>query len=467
MLTPEPSVDDRPRSSTQDPRWILARRIARSPTFARSEQLPKLLLYVCKMAISDRVDEINEQRIGVDVFGRSPNYDSAADGIVRSHATRLRQRLERYFSGEGADEPLRIEIPRGSYVPRFYPVAPEENAAPEVALPTEGMTEVPEIAEEHRFVEKLSQEMPSQNRWFRQRWGTALMSFLSALTIAALVVAVVHHLRRDAALAAGRAESGQTPIERQFWNSLFPENGKTFIIPGDSGLVLYETVTNREVSLSDYLGGEYRDPSFAKNVHSEASAELTSDLASRRYTSIVDLGVSEQLSHLPQWSATRAATVFARDLRPADAAASNLILIGSRQANPWVSLVEPSLNFILVPDGRRGFQFLNRHPRAGELPIYTPQDEPGNLGASNVFGQVAYLPNPGGQGMILVLCGMWMSGTQSAAKFIANSAQFSEWLKFIANTDGSIPPFELLLSTKNLQGSATYTTIIAKRVRGK
>jgi hypothetical protein len=76
---------------------------------------------------------------------------------------------------------------------------------------------------------------------------------------------------------------------------------------------------------------------------------ITTDLASRRYTSFVDLGISSQLSHLPQWSHEHVETIFARDLRPSDANASNLILIGSRQANPWVSLIEPSMNFVLKP----------------------------------------------------------------------------------------------------------------------
>jgi hypothetical protein len=48
-----------------------------------------------------------------------------------------------------------------------------------------------------------------------------------------------------------------------------------------------------------------------------------------------------------------------------------------------------------------------------------------------------------------------------------DSPRFSAWLKSIANPDGTIPPFELLLSTKNLQGNATYTSIVAKRVRGR
>lgn len=104
----------------------LVRRIVRSPTFARSERLGTLLTYVCDLAFKGREAEINEQKIGQAVFGRSQDYDSAVDGIVRSQASRLRGRLELYFQQEGADEPIRVVIPRGGYVPMFeaIPVPP-------------------------------------------------------------------------------------------------------------------------------------------------------------------------------------------------------------------------------------------------------------------------------------------------------------------------------------------------------
>lgn len=116
--------------TVDDPRWLLVRRIARSTTFARADRLSKLLLYVCRMHLSGRDSEVNEQRIGIDAFRRSPSFDSGADTIVRTHATRLRQKLELYFSTEGADEALRLGIPRGGYVPRFTENVPIATPSP-------------------------------------------------------------------------------------------------------------------------------------------------------------------------------------------------------------------------------------------------------------------------------------------------------------------------------------------------
>jgi hypothetical protein len=107
------------RSSASDPRRALVDRIITSSSFAKSERLSSLLAYVCDLTLNGREKEINEQNIGEAVFGRSRNYDSSIDGIVRTQASRLRQRLELYFNEEGLDEPVRIVIPRGGYVPVF------------------------------------------------------------------------------------------------------------------------------------------------------------------------------------------------------------------------------------------------------------------------------------------------------------------------------------------------------------
>src|SRR5580698_8585739 len=77
---------------------------------------------------------------------------------------------------------------------------------------------------------------------------------------------------------------------------------------------------------------------------------------------------------------------------------------------------------------------------------------------------VAYLPNPNGKGMVLVLGGLWMSGTQSAENFVLDGTRFSDWLQSIANPDGTIPSFEVLISTRSLESSATDSSIIAKRI---
>lgn len=451
-------------SHVGDPRLELLERILRSEDFLRAPRLADFLSYICQASLNGRSSELHEQHVGEVVFGRSPEYDSGADTVVRSNALRLRRRLEGYFLNEGRDEPLRLEIPRGGYVPRFYYVEREEPLVSEVPIQTEiqDTLSLPDLP-----APMLPSAKPLPNKWIYNKWTGLLLTIIALVALAAVMKIAYPLIKHDRAVPSAPSEINQTEIERRFWSSLFPPTGKTIIVPGDSGLVLYETVTGQDVTLSEYLRGAYRDPNRIGPVHSTVSPAMTVSLASRRYASIVDFDISSQLSHLPQWSSQRASTIFARDLRPSDAEEANLILLGSKEANPWVSLVEPSMNFILTSDKKHDFYFLNRHPRNGELAEYVTHDTSGGIGAPVVYGDVAYLPNPGGKGLVLILSGLWMSGTQSASDFVLNGAQFSNWLKSIANSDGTIPPFEVLIATKSLESSATYSSIIAKRIYAK
>jgi hypothetical protein len=81
--------------------WELAQRIASSEIFARSEFLPKFLLYICDRQLSGRTHEITEQQIGERVFGRPAGYSPGEDNIVRNYAGQLRKRLEVYYERVG------------------------------------------------------------------------------------------------------------------------------------------------------------------------------------------------------------------------------------------------------------------------------------------------------------------------------------------------------------------------------
>ncbi len=105
--------------SSENPRWQLAMRIASSGSLGRSQLLSDFLLYIVDRSIRGRTDLITEQQIGVIVFGRTEDYDSSDDNIVRSYARKLRKRIDEYFATEGQNESLRIEIPRGGYAPIF------------------------------------------------------------------------------------------------------------------------------------------------------------------------------------------------------------------------------------------------------------------------------------------------------------------------------------------------------------
>ena len=93
--------------------------ILASAAFDASERNRRFLRYVVEQTLAGCGDRIKAYDIAVTVFGRDDSFDPQSDPIVRIEASRLRRSLERYYLLAGGDDPIRIEIPKGGYVPVF------------------------------------------------------------------------------------------------------------------------------------------------------------------------------------------------------------------------------------------------------------------------------------------------------------------------------------------------------------
>src|ERR1700761_8868383 len=122
-----------------DPRWQLLSRILLTEPFQKSHRLPALLCYLAEHSIQGRLEDLTEQRIGIAVFGKPAGYSPAEDSSVRVHVRQLRLRLHEYFAREGRDEPMRVDVPKGSYELVFEsahsrPLLHTEPSAPAVSV---------------------------------------------------------------------------------------------------------------------------------------------------------------------------------------------------------------------------------------------------------------------------------------------------------------------------------------------
>jgi hypothetical protein len=93
--------------------------VLNSTGFARSAQLRAFLRHICEMELAGRTSELTEYEIAVEVLGRRKDIDLSDDSSVRNRAYELRQRLEKYYASEQPAATVRIDIPRGGYVPAF------------------------------------------------------------------------------------------------------------------------------------------------------------------------------------------------------------------------------------------------------------------------------------------------------------------------------------------------------------
>ncbi|NRA99506.1 MAG: adenylate cyclase [Rhodobacteraceae bacterium] len=108
-------------------------RVLSSDTFAANTRLQSFLKYVVSEDLEGRGDAIRAKTIGMDVYGYSADEIDTRESVVRVDAGRVRRKLEAYYAEEGADDPVRIELPKGTYRPRLVVQGsePETEDAPD------------------------------------------------------------------------------------------------------------------------------------------------------------------------------------------------------------------------------------------------------------------------------------------------------------------------------------------------
>jgi hypothetical protein len=424
-----------------DPRWQLAERVMRSPHFSKSSRLCEFLTFVTEETLAGRGDQLNEQRIGTRVFERRVDYDAADDNIVRSHASRLRQRLETYFQHEGSAEPLRIELRRGSYIPVFAP-------APAALEPADQLTGV--------RVSAISQEPLRKETTTDGSFSRRVIWNLLALVVLLLGVVSYQQLQYRRLMAA---QNSSSPVMKRFWNQVLSAGRRNLIVPADSSLVLFENLTGKPVSLQEYLSRDYLAGSVNAPSNSvEASAKW---IGHRRLTSVADIELATSLLRIPEVTSSSPEIRFARDLQLADLKEANVVLIGAEESDPWLSIFQSNLNFVISNDQKSTvFTVKNRSPRANE-PVayqYDPRDP-----KSKAYALIALRPNLSGDGHVLIVQGTGIAGTEAAADFLVDKAKLESVLAPVIGRSGRVPPFEILLETTNLNGSAPRSQVVAAR----
>jgi hypothetical protein len=109
----------RDESVTAEQKQAALEAVLRSETFARADQLKNFLKYVCEKEIAGHGQELTEYLIGVEALGRPSQYSPGDDSAVRNRAFALRKKLQEFYEREKPDAPIRIELHKGSYCPRF------------------------------------------------------------------------------------------------------------------------------------------------------------------------------------------------------------------------------------------------------------------------------------------------------------------------------------------------------------
>jgi hypothetical protein len=127
--SPEVPVSTKLAAHTEDEKVrVELDRILGSSLFRTSHRCQALLRHVVEKSLAGETIALKERTLGIDVFGRTPDYDTNSDPIVRGTASEIRKKLAQYYQDPGHSRELRIELNRGGYIPEFH-------RAPQNAVP--------------------------------------------------------------------------------------------------------------------------------------------------------------------------------------------------------------------------------------------------------------------------------------------------------------------------------------------
>jgi hypothetical protein len=187
------------------------KRILSSPAFLNSKRYASVFRFIVDQTLQGFGDQLKERTIGIEVFNRPPDYDTAADHAVRSAMSEVRKRLAQYYQGEVGSE-LRIEVLPGSYTPQFRKAEAQEEF---ISSPTEPVREKPAIA--------ASLAEPARERgWLNLKWVVPICVIVIACAVAATLNArergpfadfwaPVFSSRAPVLLCIGNVEGGKRP----------------------------------------------------------------------------------------------------------------------------------------------------------------------------------------------------------------------------------------------------------------
>lgn len=371
------------------------RTVLESQTFARSEQLKSFLRYVCELEISGRASEIKEYSIGVEALGRPTSYSPTADSSVRRRAFELRHKLDEVYAGELSTSEIRIELPKGSYVPifRYRSAMPAEEPVVEVA--------------------PLPVRRPERN--------FAVVTLLAGIVLGAIAARLL-----GPGGVGFRAESG---IVQEAWGPLATPQGNVLICVGSNFYMLV-----RPGGFSPESGlPSFAAPPEIRGLYAKANPlPEGATLAMRPAPNVANLGVVGGVGAVSSTLHAHGAQYQILPERSAPLASfrnRNVILFGdpinSFAAAQLLSrarltvMQDPASNRLVIRD---------RQKPVSDPPAFSRREgRPGD--PAQVYGLLTVLPSdgtPGEQRLTLVVSGVSQVGIQGAMEFFASPERLLE-----------------------------------------
>jgi hypothetical protein len=395
-------------------------KLSNSNVLHGSESLCKLLRYLARHAVEHPGTPLKEYQIATEEFGRPPDFDPAVDSMVRVQAGRLRAKLIEYYATEGAEDSLRVELPKGTYTLSFHHRQPGE-------------------AHPHDLVG--GELHPASRTSTPRSWLLAVVT-LSILLVAAL--AALYSTRRETPVARALAVEPAATSLQVFW--------KPFLRGPDEPWVVF---SNAAFFGRPETGMRYYNP--AHDPH---------DAVWDHYTGVGEViavhDLDQVFSSLHRTIRVKRGSLFSLD----DAKNNDLIFVGSPSENLTLLEIPGTHEFVFqrVDSGpRKGdLAVANIHPQPGESKFYLAS--PSSAPLTEDYAVVGFIPGLDPSRSVLIIAGTTTFGTQGAAEYVCRPDSVGELLLRLSVSDaGELKPFEALLRVKVTKGVPVETELVSLR----
>lgn len=366
------------------------RRILDSPHFNHAHQLQHFLDHLVTSTLNGHEDELKEYSLGKDVFRRGDSYDPRTDAIVRVQASILRKRLAAYYEAEGKDESVRIELPKGSYVPHFT-AAPPTEVNPATALPAPEKrvsTRRQLLSSAAAFATGLA---TMGGAWVWERKSEAAPRGFVALDANGIFSA-----REVSPRIWGPLLQSERPIQLAFGCPQFFRGGGLYLRDVNVNDPESPEAGTRLRDLTRRLG-QYLTP--AANTYTGVGEILG---IYRMTQFVTHQGVDSQLENVQL-------------LTPQLIQNKNLILVSSYRFRTLLDLLGLPRAFVANFAGAGAF--VNSNPQGDESSVYRPA---GSGGVSRSYGLVSYWTKPETGGRVMLLSGIESWATQGTVMYITS-----------------------------------------------
>ncbi len=401
-------------------------KLTKSHSLHSSDSLCKLLRYLAEHSLDHPGLALKEYQIATEVLGRPAGFDPQSDSTVRVQAGRLRVKLAEYYGQEGIDDPVLVEIPKGSYALTFTLRPSKPSLAPPTLLAIEQQGKTAPVL--------------SSNRG----WAIAVLVLSVLLAASFMASAILLSQRPRIQSAAGQA----APPELQlFWNRFVTSPQQPWVI----------------FSNGSFVGR----PETGMRYFNPGSDQRTFILD--HYTGVGEVLAIHQLDHvfemLNRPLRVKRGALFSLD----DAKNNDLIFVGSPSENLTLLDIPGTQDFVFqrIDSGpRKGdLAIINVHPQPGEQKFFvgTPANQP----TTDDYAIISLLPGLDPSRSILILAGATTFGTQAAVEYVCREDDLKILLQhLIVSRPADLKPFEAVLHVKITHGVPVTTDLIALRTRG-